>query len=395
MNESPNLLRRAGVAAAELGSSTMLFDLETRRLHELNESAAVVWGLLDGRSRSELITAIAAVVDAPEAALASDIDHALAAFDEADLLGTGTPREPETPPQSKLARRLAELIREAPGVADAGTFCAGEFHFRLLTDHPEVGRELTRVLGSLRVVEPIAPGTDIAEIALVGRSYGMLVAVDGDHVIRRSSAPAAVAMMLWKLNQLAVAGTPDCVALHAGAVGDERGLVVMPGRSNAGKSTLVTGLVEAGLGYVTDEATLIRPDSLAVVPYPKAIALDPGSFAVFPHLRPAVAASFAADRSRKWHLEPAAVGSVGAEGPISLLVFPTYRSETPTTTARMTAREVLDQLLVNSFPFDATGPIGFEALVRLADTVPGYRLLAGSLAEGVAAVNSLLDETRA
>ena len=50
---------------------------------------------------------------------------------------------------------------------------------------------------------------------------------------------------------------PEFIFLHAGVVGEGDRAIVMPGRSFAGKSTLVRSLVEAGAIYYSDEFALL------------------------------------------------------------------------------------------------------------------------------------------
>ena len=76
--------------------------------------------------------------------------------------------------------------------------------------------------------------------------------------------------------------------MHAGAIEWRDRVVLLPGVSNAGKSTLVAGLVRAGARYLTDEAACLDHETLVVRPFPKAIALDPGSFPLFEPARPVV-----------------------------------------------------------------------------------------------------------
>ncbi|MBK6855432.1 MAG: hypothetical protein IPG97_02405 [Microthrixaceae bacterium] len=68
----------------------------------------------------------------------------------------------------------------------------------------------------------------------------------------------------------------DMLVLHAGALRHpDGGVVVVAGDSGAGKSTLTAALVQAGWGYITDEAVGIRPGDLSVVAFHKPLALAP------------------------------------------------------------------------------------------------------------------------
>lgn len=63
---------------------------------------------------------------------------------------------------------------------------------------------------------------------------------------------------------------PDVLFVHAGVVLSARGLILLPGRSWAGKSTLVQALVAQGCRYYSDEFAVIRSDGL-VIPFPRAL----------------------------------------------------------------------------------------------------------------------------
>jgi hypothetical protein len=65
---------------------------------------------------------------------------------------------------------------------------------------------------------------------------------------------------------------PNHVFVHAGVVGVEERAIVLPGRSFAGKTTLVAALVEAGAEYWSDEYAVLDADGL-VHPYPKPLSV--------------------------------------------------------------------------------------------------------------------------
>jgi hypothetical protein len=65
---------------------------------------------------------------------------------------------------------------------------------------------------------------------------------------------------------------PSLVAVHAGVVADERGALLFPGRSMAGKSTLTRALLERGAQYFSDEFALLDAEGL-VHPYPRAMTM--------------------------------------------------------------------------------------------------------------------------
>jgi hypothetical protein len=62
------------------------------------------------------------------------------------------------------------------------------------------------------------------------------------------------------------------VFIHAGVVGVDGHAIVLPGKSFAGKTTLVASLVQAGAEYWSDEYAVLDADGL-VHPYPKPLSV--------------------------------------------------------------------------------------------------------------------------
>lgn len=63
--------------------------------------------------------------------------------------------------------------------------------------------------------------------------------------------------------------------VHAGVVAVDGRAIIIPGRSFAGKSTLVTSLVKAGATYYSDEYAVLD-DQGRVIPYPRRVSLRTG-----------------------------------------------------------------------------------------------------------------------
>lgn len=66
--------------------------------------------------------------------------------------------------------------------------------------------------------------------------------------------------------------SPELIFVHAGVVSVDERLVVIPGRSFSGKTTLVSALVREGAHYYSDEYAPIDADGL-VHPYPRPLSL--------------------------------------------------------------------------------------------------------------------------
>jgi hypothetical protein len=85
---------------------------------------------------------------------------------------------------------------------------------------------------------------------------GLSVSMDGIAVASELSHAAALDVLESEL-QLTVARFAEKVFVHAGAVALGDRVVLLPGRSGAGKTTLVRALVDAGATYYSDEYAVI------------------------------------------------------------------------------------------------------------------------------------------
>lgn len=124
----------------------------------------------------------------------------------------------------------------------------------------------------------------------------------------------------------------DGLAIHAGAVGTGAGGVLLPGESGSGKSTFTAWLLSCGCRYLTDELVVLDVESSEIDPFTRPVSFKTGSVPVVQNM-----ISFDA--------EDAISGSNGLmlphrlfnqnfnrqRVPLSLILFPRYRSGVPTT----------------------------------------------------------------
>lgn len=75
-----------------------------------------------------------------------------------------------------------------------------------------------------------------------------------------------------RLHLFLASQTRQVVFVHAGVVIWKDRAIILPGRSYAGKSTLVKALVKAGAGFYSDEYAIIDPQGM-VHPFPRPISL--------------------------------------------------------------------------------------------------------------------------
>lgn len=379
--------RHPRVVEATLDGARALFHLDDRRLHLLNPTAAAIWDELDDATTLGALTgAVAERFGVAPDRIRVDVARTVEQFGADRLATTG----PAPTPTRIAAGRAGGRSMASPDAPASGSWAALGARVALWCDDPEVAAIAASAFAPLAVGEP--PDTAITVTAAGPR---WRVAVGDRPGVTVGSRLAVVLRIIGELNAVAVDSVPDHLVLHAGAVADDRGAVLLPAASNAGKSTLTTALVADGLAYLTDEAAAIGDDG-RVRPFPKAVSLDPGSFPLFPDLRPPTATSELARvvNDREWQVDPARIGSVGGPATVRLVVCPQWRAGTPTRVHRVPAREALPLLLGQAFDFGAQPEVVFPRLARLAEEVPVYRLGYGDLVGAVAAVRDLLGGPR-
>ncbi len=366
------------VYEGSVDGSRLLFNSRDRRLHVLNPSAAAVWDrLAHPTTVATLVADVAAAFAVEPASIRFDVERTLDQF-VADGLTTDA-----APPPRPVAAPVARP--RGPGV---GSVVGLGTTIDVLVADVEAAATLTGVLAPLRA-GPDAVGS--AWIALDEDDGAWTLTSSAGTVARTGSRLAGALRVISEINHLAVTGRPHDLVLHAGAVARDGRAVVLPGSSNRGKSTLTTALVGAGYAYLTDEAAAIRAGGV-VAPYPKAIALDPGSFPLFPDLAPTdgrngLAAALA---GREWHVDPSRVGAIAGTRPVRVVVCPRWRAGSSTRLHRLAPAEALHVLLGETFDFGGAAPVVFPRLARLVETVPVYRLGYGDLDRAVATVRALL-----
>lgn len=367
------------VHQAVVDGSLVVFNEADRRLHVLNESAAAVWERLAVPTTiGELTSDIASRFAVAPNTIRADVERMIDRFVADGLVG-----EPADAPGARPASG------RPPRTPAGAAFAALDTTIRIHTSDPEVAEWLATVVAPLRRRQTVAVADEWISVDDRGDGTWVVTSSLGADVTVGSRV-GGVLRAVSEINNLAVASTPGLAVFHAGAVTANGRAVVLPGASNRGKSTLTTALVRAGFGYLTDEAAAI--DAGVVRAFPKSIALDPGSFGLFPELAPAAEGELA-ERivRREWHLDPARFGSVGTDAEVAAIVCPHWRAGATTRLARVSGTEALHTLLGEAFDFRAGGGAVFAALADLANRVPVYRLGYGDLDEAVATIGRVLD----
>jgi hypothetical protein len=122
--------------------------------------------------------------------------------------------------------------------------------------------------------QPCPPSEAERRFALIAEQNGTYAfALNDDPPMNRGLELDMALMLLDSQIRLYVGvEAPDSVFIHAGVVGHRGAAIVVPGRSFAGKTMLVTALVRAGATYYSDEFAVLDAQGL-VHPYAKPLSL--------------------------------------------------------------------------------------------------------------------------
>jgi hypothetical protein len=115
-------------------------------------------------------------------------------------------------------------------------------------------------------------GSPRREYALVHAEDGVRVEIDGSTLAQGLSHRGALDVLESDLQLFVAQHSRAFVFVHAGVVGVGGQALVLPGRSGAGKTTLVQALLKAGATYYSDEYALLDNRG-RVHPYARALSV--------------------------------------------------------------------------------------------------------------------------
>jgi hypothetical protein len=228
--------------------------------------------------------------------------------------------------------------------------------------------------------------TDRVDVMRDGAGY--LIVCNDDDIERATTLEEALGQVLGRILELSYPDAEWLAMMHAAAVGDERGAVVMAGESGSGKSTLTAALVHAGLGYFSDDVVPLD-SAQRIRPMPLGISVKEGSWPVLAPLYPNLEALPIHGGRRRRYL-PIGKRRIGPNGGLTVksLIFPRYSPDQPTVVGCLTPLQVLERLTRAQSWLSLDGR-RFAATLRWIAETPGYELSYASLDEAVFVITGL------
>lgn len=287
----------------------------------------------------------------------------------------------------------AEVPSDASSLHTTSRFRVLDHDFAVRATDPALTTYLEALLHPFAVdgtpTEPIYSLVELHD----GPEPGAWAVLVGRHRLNLSADPSsAVDWLLWHIHLQALSLSSRYLIVHAGAVASGGVAVVFPGPSGAGKTTLVAGLVQAGMGYLSDEAVAFDGDPPLAYPYPKPLSIKAGAHQVLPHLEPHGPPSTERYFGAEWHVPVSSIRANALVGPCrpTLVIAPRYRSGASTTLLPMTPMESMLLLAGNAFNLRLHGQRGLSQLGKVVRHAACHQLVFDDLHGACDAVLHLL-----
>ncbi len=419
---------RGDLVTAPMGDHVLVHNPSTGNVHAINAAAGIVLEACRQRvDRAELISTIAQAGGPTAPQVQADIDTALTMFHRCGMFASQPVASQPVAPQadapqtaaSQTAASAPEPLAPGDGPTESDTSpprspspgrptiveASGHAHSGLHSIQVEVLNQMVEIrcddasilarassiLADLAPTDRNLPQSgyepEVGTTAGNGvdtpspvRTWVMEVDQESGRsgTVRISGPPwgartwAGVDAFLDELPTVLNVVTPfaaDMLVLHAGALRHpDGGVVVVAGDSGAGKSTLTAALVQAGWGYITDEAVGIRPGDLSVVAFHKPLALAPEARRLL-GLGPGGAHTPPRELNLQGALNPTSAGDV-----VRAVVLPCRRPDpTPRLTPVGGPVDAALAIAPHSLNLRADGPAALGVLGQLAMHLPVTR----------------------
>jgi hypothetical protein len=237
------------------------------------------------------------------------------------------------------------------------------------------------------------------------------VIADGDrhHVCQNGAVERAnVALdeigptVKWLVWEAAINSHRFFLNIHAGAVGDGKGVIMLPAAPGSGKSSLTAALSRSGFDYFSDEIALLEEPDLALRPIPLAVCVKSTGWDLmapfFPELGSLKSHHRADDKIVRYVPPPPFTNGSdpGRSYPVRRIVFPRYRADAATALKPLARVEALQRLMEECLvvPVPLTER-RIARLVRWIKQVACFELPMSSLDDAVRLVRGAHTRTRA
>ncbi|MBL8700899.1 MAG: PqqD family peptide modification chaperone [Alphaproteobacteria bacterium] len=381
-----------------VGDDGLVFVPRTQLLYALNTSATFIWCCLEeGRSAAETIAALQATFGIGAAQAREFLEDALALWRGWGVLAGSAPQQAaaDSAPSPALPAQGAPLPADAPArlrLEDRYRLLDGTAVLRFEDDasrariHPILAH-LHREADDAPPAVTIAILRDGADYAVYrdGRRYGGAFPLD--------RLGPLVKGHVW---QACLAATRHLLNIHAGAVADSGGCILLPGQPGSSKSTLSAALGRSGFTFLSDEVALLTQPELRVRPVPLSFCVKSTGWDVLAPLYPELATRDVHNRGDgkvvRYVPPPVEAATLRADYDVTRVVFPRYVPGGATALRPVAPVEGLRRLLSEcvSTPEGLSVPM-IETLVAWVERVRFWELDQSDLGAAIEAIRATRD----
>ena len=288
-----------------------------------------------------------------------------------------------------MAKHL--YLRTGPFIIDVETSC------------PEIAAGIERLYDPRCVLPPSAFCDFHVEIRqpLLRRFFRpqAVFAFDGHMPFLPAPRRHAAAILEWGMNWAISSFAHQYMIIHA-AVVERHGLaLVLPAPPGSGKSTLCAGLAFRGWRLLSDELTLIRPESGEIVALARPISLKNESIAVIRDFAPQAVMGDPTEGSSKGTIvlvKPPtdSIDLIDMTARPRWIVFPRYQAGAALQLTPRPRAAAFIELGQNAMNYNVLGEDGFEAMANLVEGCDVADFVYSDLEEAVRYFSTLADEAR-
>lgn len=383
----------AGVESCELDGERLVWQGDI--LYRLDAVGSVVWECFDGHATlANLGMTLAEAFGAEQHKVQQDLTALCAELLDQGLLEGGRPRTLEAPPIMRIGRLPSTPLDPSADLPFVlGPFRAIDYDFAIRTDDDGLAAYFDRTLRSFAATGSPARLYSVVSSADSSEDRYHLY-LDDEGIFACREADSLVRYMLWHVNYAVINGSSRHLLIHAAGARLGEHAVVLPGEMNAGKTTLVAGLVLDGLQLLTDELVALNLDTGLVDAYPRPLNLEPGSWEVLSELRPPDRDENDPLPRRLWHVDPGSIRPDAVASPtlIRWVIAPRFEPGSPTRLERLSRAGAIELLYQNAFNKHRLGSTGIRALIKAVQGARCARLVNGDLAKAVASVRRFIED---
>lgn len=265
------------------------------------------------------------------------------------------------------------------------------FNFLVTTDSSLVVHNLKHIYGEVLR----SPASGVADYHVQILNSGGLRAVfkrqsrffsDQHEPFKPLSHKQAYAFLEWGMNYSVAANEMQHVIVHSAVLAKNDKAVLFPAPPGSGKSTLTSFLAFNGWQLLSDEMSLILPNTSQVVPFVRPICLKNASIALAKSWFPNAKFSTIAPDTHKGdviHLSPPENSWQLKNKPVEIVgvVFPNYNKHKELEVYQLNKTQAFSQLAENSFNYGVIGDVGFQTLTQIIDKVDSFEIHYNDLVE--------------